>query len=83
MYLDEIRNKQYLDLLKLDEYLRSQILDSDMYYIILDEIQLIKDLDAVLNSFLYMDNVYVYVTEEGILIIGIIEFLLNPNSLDI
>lgn len=62
MNLDEIRNKQYLDPVKLDEYLRSQILDSDMHYIILDEIQLVKDFEAVLNGFLYMDNVDVYVT---------------------
>lgn len=62
MNLDEIRNKQYLDPVKLDEYLRSQILDSDMHYIILDEIQLVKDFEAVLNGFLYMENVDVYVT---------------------
>lgn len=62
MKLDEIRNKQYLDPLKLDKYLRSKILDSDMHYIILDEIQLVKDFEAVLNGFLYMDNVDVYVT---------------------
>jgi len=62
MNLDGIRNKQYLDPVKLDEYLRSQILDSDMHYIILDEIQLVKDFEAVLNGFLYMDNVDVYVT---------------------
>ncbi len=62
MNLDEIRNKQYLDPVKLDEYLRSQISDSDMHYIILDEIQLVKDFEAVLNGFLYMDNVDVYVT---------------------
>lgn len=62
MNLDEIRNKQYLDPVRLDDYLRSQILDSDMHYIILDEIQLVKDFEAVLNGFLYMDNVDVYVT---------------------
>lgn len=39
-----------------------QIKDEDMYYIILDEIQLVNNFESVLNSFLRKKNLDVYVT---------------------
>ena len=46
----------------LDSYIRSLIVDKDMYYIILDEIQKVEDFESVLNGFLHIENADVYVT---------------------
>lgn len=60
--LDKEQNKEYLDSKLLDEYIRSNIKDEDMYYVILDEIQLVSNFEYVLNGFLYEKNIDVYVT---------------------
>ena len=60
--LDERKNKKYLDPDALDEYIRSKIVDKDMYYIILDEIQKVEDFESVLNGFLHIENLDIYVT---------------------
>lgn len=60
--LDERKNNKYLDPDVLDEYIRSLIVDKDMYYIILDEIQEVEDFESVLNGFLHIENVDIYVT---------------------
>ena len=60
--LDERKNNKYLNPDTLDEYVRSCIVDQDMYYIILDEIQKVQDFESVLNGFLHIENVDVYVT---------------------
>ena len=60
--LEERKNKKYLDPDVLDEYIRSLIVDKKMYYIILDEIQKVEDFESVLNGFLHIVNVDVYVT---------------------
>ena len=60
--LEERKNKQYLDPDVLDKYVRSLIVDKKMYYIIIDEIQLVNDFESVLNGFLHIKNVDVYVT---------------------
>lgn len=60
--LDERKNNKYLNPDALDEYIRSLIVDNDMYYIILDEIQKVEDFESVLNGFLHIENVDIYVT---------------------
>ena len=60
--LEERKNKRFLDPDVLDEYIRSLIIDEKMYYVILDEIQLVSDFESVLNGFLHIKNVDVYVT---------------------
>ena len=60
--LDREENKIYHDSKKLNEYIKSLIIDDEMYYILLDEIQLVKDFEYVLNGFLYEKNLDVYVT---------------------
>ncbi|NMA19541.1 MAG: ATP-binding protein [Lentisphaerae bacterium] len=47
---------------KLCAHVESQIKDSGMYYILLDEVQMLEDFESVLNEFLHYDNVDVYVT---------------------
>lgn len=60
--LDKEENAKYRDSHELNEYIKSQIKDKDMYYILLDEIQMVRGFESVLNSFLYERNLDVYVT---------------------
>lgn len=59
---DELRNYNYHDPYILDDYIRNKIIDDKMYYIILDEIQLVENFEALLNGYLNLKNVDVYVT---------------------
>lgn len=56
------RNKKYRDPDALLEYIDSRIVDEEMYYILLDEIQLVSEFEDVLNSYLSIRNADVYVT---------------------
>lgn len=60
--LDQRRNRQYRDPDTILDYIESRISDKEMYYILLDEVQMLKDFEEVLNSLLHIDNVDVYVT---------------------
>lgn len=60
--LDKIENEKYLDPQELNNYIKSKIEDNDKYYILLDEIQLVDKFESVLNGFLYIKNLDVYVT---------------------
>lgn len=64
MDLENRRNKKYRDPDSLLEYIDSRMTDTDeeMYYILLDEIQLVSEFEDVLNSYLSVKNVDVYVT---------------------
>lgn len=60
--LDRIENEKYRNPKNLNEYIRNLIKDKDMYYVILDEIQLVEGFEFVLNGLLYEKNIDVYVT---------------------
>ena len=60
--LDKEENKKYHEAHELNKYIKSQIKDKSMHYILLDEIQLVEDFESVLNGFLYERNLDVYVT---------------------
>ena len=60
--LDKEENKKFRDSHELNEYIKLQIKDKNMYYILLDEIQMVEGFESVLNSFLYERNLDVYVT---------------------
>ena len=60
--LDDRKNRQYHDPDELDEFVRSKIKDNLTYYVIIDEIQLVKDFESVLNGFLNMKNLDIYVS---------------------
>ena len=60
--LDTLENEMYRNPHTLLEYVKSQMIDDGEYYIFLDEVQLLPSFESVLNSFLYMQNVDVYVT---------------------
>ncbi len=59
---DSFENKRFRDPDVLYPYLKEQIKDDGMYYVLLDEVQLLGEFEAVLNSFIRMKNVDVYVT---------------------
>lgn len=60
--LENRRNKALRDPDALLEHIDSRIKDDDMHYVMIDEIQLVPEFEDVLNSYLNMPNVDVYVT---------------------
>lgn len=59
---DAYENKQFCDPDVLYPYLKEQIKDDGMYYVLLDEVQMLGEFEAILNSLTRMKNVDVYVT---------------------
>ena len=60
--LDDRSNIKFQNPDYLYENVRNQIIDNGKYYILLDEVQFVHDFESVLNSFLHIKNVDVYVT---------------------
>lgn len=60
--LDDLLNEEYRDPRTLLLYIRGCIRDRSVYYILLDEVQMVKDFTGMLNSLLHIDNAEVYVT---------------------
>ena len=61
----DLENRRSKDLRNPDtllDYIDGHIVDNDMYYILLDEIQLVPEFEDVLNSYLKIKNADVYVT---------------------
>ena len=56
------KEKRGVDPEKFMAYIRSQIVDNRMYYLLLDEIQLLDCFETVLNGYLRKDNMDVFVT---------------------
>lgn len=50
--LDLIENMKYREPMELFNYVMGKVTDKEMYYILLDEIQLVDNFEDVLNSFL-------------------------------
>lgn len=59
---DAFENKKFRDPDVLYPFLKEQIKDDAMYYVLLDEVQLLDEFESVLNSLIRMKNVDVYVT---------------------
>lgn len=60
--LEDRRNKSLRDPDALLAYIDSKIIDDATYYVMVDEIQHVPEFEDVLNSYLRMSNVDVYVT---------------------
>lgn len=60
--LDDFKNRQYRQAEALYDYVTKRIVDSERYYVLLDEIQKAEDFVDVLNGFLHIPNIDVYVT---------------------
>ncbi len=59
--LDDFANRRYLEPEELYNYVREKITDEGEHYVLLDEIQLVKDFESVLNGFLHIPGADVYV----------------------
>lgn len=62
MAFDSYENKKYRDPDALYPYIKNLIVDDDMYYVLLDEVQLLGEFESVLNGLMRISNVDVYVT---------------------
>ena len=62
MALDDFANREYRDPEKFYQYVKAQIKDGRMYYVLLDEVQMMDQFEDVLNGLLHIPNVDVYVT---------------------
>lgn len=60
--LENRRNRELRDPDALLEHIDSDMIDDKMYYILIDEIQLVNEFEDVLNSYLKIENADVYVT---------------------
>lgn len=60
--LDDLDNEHLREKHALYDYIKSQILDENQYYVLIDEIQLVDEFSDVLNSLLHRKNVDTYVT---------------------
>jgi len=60
--LEDRRNKALRNPDELLTFIDAKVVDGQMYYLLLDEVQLVKEFEDVLNSFLKVNNVDVYVT---------------------
>lgn len=60
--LEDYKNKELRNPDNLYAYVESRIVDNGKYYVLLDEVQMLSEFEDVLNGFLRMHNVDVYVT---------------------
>ena len=59
---DSFEAKKFRDPEVLYPHVKEKIIDDQMYYILLDEVQLLDEFESVLNGFMRIPNVDVYVT---------------------
>lgn len=62
MAFDDYGNRQYRNPETFYQYVKSRIKDGRMYYILLDEVQMLDEFEDVLNGLLHIENTDVYVT---------------------
>jgi predicted AAA+ superfamily ATPase len=60
--LDDFGNRKLQNPDELYNYVKSQIVDNEDYYILLDEIQLVPEFENVINGFMHISNADIYVT---------------------
>ncbi len=60
--LDDFGNRKLQNPEALYHYVKSQIVDGEDYYILLDEIQLVPEFESIINGFMHIPNVDIYVT---------------------
>lgn len=62
---DPFENKKYRNPEVLYPHIKEQITDNKMYYILLDEVELLDEFESVLNGLMRINNVNVYVTRSN------------------
>lgn len=64
--LEDRRNRILRDPDVLLQYIDAKIIDDSMHYVMIDEIQHVPEFEDVLNSYLGMNNIDVYVTGSSV-----------------
>lgn len=62
MALDDLENEPLLDANKLNDFIKSKIIDENQYYLFMDEIQEVKNFVPLLNGLLKIENLDIYIT---------------------
>lgn len=62
LQLDDIRNRKYRNPEACYEYVLSRVKEEGPYYVLLDEVQMMDHFEEVMNSFLHVPSLDVYVT---------------------
>ena len=60
--IDIQKKKRKVDPDKFIEYIKTKVTDNQMYYLLLDEVQMLDAFESVLNGYLRNDNMDVFVT---------------------
>lgn len=60
--LDRYENREFRDPDVVLEYIHSCIKEEGMYYLLMDEVQMLADFEEVLNSLMHNDSLDIYVT---------------------
>lgn len=60
--LDQYENRAFRDPDVVLEYIHSCIKEEGMYYLLMDEVQMLSDFEEVLNSLMHNDSLDIYVT---------------------
>lgn len=60
--LDDFGNRKLQNPDELYNYVKSQIVDNEDYYVLLDEIQFVPEFESVINGFMHIANADIYVT---------------------
>ncbi len=60
--LDDRANKELRNPDNMLKFVKDKILDDELYYILLDEVQYMNEFEEVLNSLMHIKNVDIYVT---------------------
>lgn len=63
--LDRYENRAFRDPDVVLEYIHSCIKEEGMYYLLMDEVQMLSDFEEVLNSLMHNDSLDIYVTESN------------------
>lgn len=62
MQFDDFANKKYREPTIFYSFVKEHIKDGRMYYLILDEVQMLGDFEDVLNGLMHIENIDIYVT---------------------
>ncbi len=60
--LDQWKNRKYREPEAILDYIDSLLIDDGQYYIMLDEVQMLREFEEVLNSLTHIRNADIYVT---------------------
>ena len=60
--LDDLENLELRDPVKLNSYIKSKLLDNNIYYLFLDEIQEVNNFVLLLNGLAKLSNLDIYIT---------------------